>query len=346
MKNKFFALWILLVVVVFVTSSVPSSLSASPNAPQTSECSCVNYVTNRLFGTGRTVDYPSQNAEDMADQGYWNKAYDTYSQVGVKKRVNQPTAQFGDVIIMKHNAVVHSWDPKQDKVIQDNMLEGTDGSVSGHVGLVLWAWYRDDLGGWIILMRSAAWHAGFAVSSGADGSCPNVTDSLIFIPNGPAVTFWRETALATPTPTPTLPPPPVPLPPPTPCVPGPEMFAPPNGYTTYAKNTIFRWRGYTLNNGEYFELYVKAEGDLWRNPGGVIKQHPGEFYLEYNDFNSWNRGKYYWEVRAKRSDGSYATCEPNPPPSFTLIEKDTTPVPPSAPSSSSSSWSSWSTGSY
>ena len=165
-------------------------------------CECVVFVVNNLFGGGRspiTIDgkyYDWSTAASMATDKYWGNV----NVIGSKSmlRYNAGTAKKGDVIIMQSNATVKVWNYKRNAY---DVLKGNIGKGAGHIGFVLSANYDNKAGGWYISMQSANWDNDYLVGNGSawshNGSfstvshCTNVDYSWIFIPNGPAVSFWR-----------------------------------------------------------------------------------------------------------------------------------------------------------
>lgn len=135
----------------------------------------------------------------------------------------------------------------------------------------------------------------------------------------------------------------MPLATPTP-VPPPACFSlpiskhePQDGQVLNAKNMALEWwTDYSFKSGEYFEVQVRAENGGWLNPGGDIKNPSGHWSLGINNLDAWSRGKYFWTVRVKGSDGKYQSCEDSNPFWFTLKPRDSS----SSSSSSSSSYSS------
>ena len=116
---------------------------------------------------------------------------------------------------------------------------------------------------------------------------------------------------------------------------------PQDGQVFNSKNMALEWwTDYTLKTGESFDVLVWPEGGRARSLGVGIPEKNGGWTFPINNLYAWSRGKYFWTVRVKASDGSYRSCDSTPF-WFMLIEKDVpAPVPPS--SSSSSTWSSWS----
>lgn len=207
--------------VILMVSSTPATVAASPQLAA-SPCQCVGFVTNTLFGKNNNGGYNNvyegswPNAMNLASQEYWNLAYKEYKYAGLYKQVKSPTtAQANDVIIMRSNALVYvqmtngAWD-----------YLTYVGNGSGHIGFVRSAKYYDKnfnmtspklsgLSGWLITMRSGNWgtkyNNGLADSVSNPNNlysitskffelngCTNVNDSLIFLPTGNPVSFWRK----------------------------------------------------------------------------------------------------------------------------------------------------------
>lgn len=193
-----------ILLVILMTSSTPATVAASPQLAA-SPCECVKFVTNTLFGKNNNGGYNNvyegswPYAMNLASQKYWDFAYKEYKYAGLYKQVKS-SAKAGDVIIMQSNARVYvqmtngAWD----------YLKYVGGG-SGHIGFVRSAKYYDKnfnmdspklnepISGWLITMRSANWWEGYGkfLPPGNDG-CSNVNDSLIFLPTGNPVSFWRK----------------------------------------------------------------------------------------------------------------------------------------------------------
>jgi len=117
----------------------------------------------------------------MDDPRYW--------QLTSPPRHRTDTAQEGDVIVMKANAIVTPWNNVTgwwDDIYSKNSL----GHGDGHIGIVAAAQYWDDYQGWMILIRSAGWSEEWGVYFD-DSGCSNISESFVFVPNGTDVTFWR-----------------------------------------------------------------------------------------------------------------------------------------------------------
>ncbi|MEI7848644.1 MAG: hypothetical protein WCK35_22775 [Chloroflexota bacterium] len=173
------------------------------SADTVAHCECVGFVTNKLLGWGKRVDSTAGskngswlNASYLADPAYWSNATKEYK-IGSYQQVPNPiTAQPGDVIIMEPKAVVYvqmaggTWDNPTNI-----------GGGVGHIGFVVSGFYYNqnfematakgklsNLSGWKITMQSANWGYGNYYSS---DHCNNVNDSVIFLPTGNPVSFWR-----------------------------------------------------------------------------------------------------------------------------------------------------------
>lgn len=158
-------------------SSVPTQINVgTPSIPLADQfCQCVDYVVYKLLG-GRRAPGNWPTAYSMADPSYW-------SQYGYYRRNG---AGPGDVIIIGPSVrviVPNEWwgDRAVDQFYPDS---------AGHIGIVTRADYDGRKYGWYIAMRSANW--GVGGSNYSDAGCNNVNDSIIFIPNGDATSFWHR----------------------------------------------------------------------------------------------------------------------------------------------------------
>jgi hypothetical protein len=204
---------IVFVLLIAGLSTIP--VTAHPQQKEPEPCQCVKFVTNSLFGfdkngNGRIVDGTWINAADLAVQEYWDDAYKQYPEAGFYKQVASPvTALADDVIIMQPKALVYI---KLTNDTWDTLTYVGDGS--GHIGFVQKAFYYNNdaekvdpkfkgLSGWLITMQSANWGYGNILSPMKD--CTNVSDSVIFLPTGDPVSFWRKQNLpASPTTSPIM----------------------------------------------------------------------------------------------------------------------------------------------
>ncbi len=189
-------------------------VAAQPQKLPDEVCQCVKFVTNSLFGIGNIVSKGNWGtANTLANQTYWDNAYAEYPQAGLYKQVQSPVAvQTDDVIIMKSNAHVYI---KMTNGYWDNLT--TVGKGSGHIGFVKSAFYYDGdaekanpdfngMSGWLITMQSANWGTEYIEKTGLTdmdapnvygsflplkNGCTNVNNSIIFLPTGNPVCFWR-----------------------------------------------------------------------------------------------------------------------------------------------------------
>lgn len=196
-------------------------------------CQCVLYVTNSLFGLDNIVTEGTWiNAKDLASNQYWQNAYDqklSYKNTDVDLYTQVPspvTAKPGDVIIMRDDARIYV---QMTNGLWDYLT--TIGSGSGHIGFVVTAFYYNGdfnlttanqqkltgQSGWLITMRSANWGTEYdakgltypelytaqspnVYSTGGvsfldpQKGCSNVSDSVIFVPSGNPVSFFRAQA--------------------------------------------------------------------------------------------------------------------------------------------------------
>jgi hypothetical protein len=180
---------------VYATNNAPSVLSAD------SQCQCVTYVVNKLFGGPRPGNWPDANSMDT--DKYWGDE----KVVGKGNlRYRSKNAGTDDVIIMRDYATVYVWNVKRKAW---DKLSSNIGGGSGHIGFVVSANYYDkydingkNLSGWVIKVKSANWDNDYDYSNGSDWSlsgswstankCNNVNESKVFVPNGPAVGFWKK----------------------------------------------------------------------------------------------------------------------------------------------------------
>ncbi len=325
MKDKAITLGMFLLLSVAGWATIvgfPLPASAASNTQGTGACQCVTYVVNKLFG-GPRPSIPGHNwdtAAEMATPLYWgNKA--VVGETKLRNRSN--TAQRGDIIIMQPDAVVYVWNPQTDQLIEVSNI----GDGAGHVGVVAEAEYSNDWGGWLILMRSANWSSNWAVTLLSDGACDNVTDSVVFVPNGDAVSFWRRTDSVTQ------------AQPARACIPPPVQYDPPNGRSFAPLGTIFRWQtNYQLQPNEVFDVMA------WPENGTPTKIGTTRDKLLAVEFFQWafagRTGNFYWIVRIRDTNGTDLTCD-GAPFLMTLGERSQPPAPsaaqPSQPQSPSTS---------
>jgi len=212
--------------VLLIASSATISVAASPKLA-TSPCQCVKLITNTLFD-GRILSGGWDYAYQLADKTYWKQAKDTFGIGLYIQQLNPTTAQAGDVIIMQPDAIVWvktttGWQPVA-KSSKNDTTTRRIGMGYGHIGFVDSASYYKNaekvdskfqgLSGWVITMRSANWGTNYdkdgltyptptdpktpniysttGIFSKPQNGCNNVTDSLIFLPTGNPVSFWRE----------------------------------------------------------------------------------------------------------------------------------------------------------
>ncbi len=138
---------------------------------------------------------------------------------------------------------------------------------------------------------------------------------------------------------------PTPPPPPPACFPlSINKREPQDGQVFNSRNMALKWwTDYSLKSGESFDVLVWPDGGGARSLGVGIPEKNGGWTFPINDLYAWSRGKYWWTVRVKASNGTYRSCDGTPF-WFNLVEKNVpAPAPPSSSSSSSSSscWSSW-----
>lgn len=98
-----------------------------------------------------------------------------------------------------------------------------------------------------------------------------------------------------------------------PCIQPPELFDPPTGRTFWARNTILRWRGYSLQPGETFAVFAWAENGAPQilTAGIEYNVRTGEYSVQVNDLYAWLPSKYTWAVRVRGPDGTFRSCETN-----------------------------------
>lgn len=166
------------------------------------KCECVGFVVNYLFGGPRPGNWST--AASMVTDAYWGNE----NVVGKSNlRVKTKTALANDIIIINPSATVYVYNIKR---AGWDTLNGNIGKGAGHIGVMVSANYYDkykinnkEINGWQITMQSANWdddgnfNNGSAWSIGGKwatlNNCTNVNTSRIFIPNGPAVSFWSRT---------------------------------------------------------------------------------------------------------------------------------------------------------
>ena len=135
---------------------------------------------------------------------------------------------------------------------------------------------------------------------------PTPSSTTTSTPTRPAPSTLTPTVTPTSTPTRTSTPTPVP------CVPGPVPYDPPNNKAVNANNMVLRWQcDYVLKPGEVFEILVWPDASADRSSIGTTTNKTFDV-----DFAQWrfgfDYGKYGWQVRVIRSDGTVATCEGEP----------------------------------
>lgn len=206
---------LLAIIVLVLSTSLPAfaaSGGVADNRPNSDTwCWCVGYALNKLELSPVGGVWANSNAKDMANENYWqahgefwkaqgdlakakgNKtlAQELYAKAQRVQRYNSRAAQAGDVIVMQPNAHFWLYDIKEDRFAEYKGLLG-EGAQYGHIGIVQWATYDDKAAGWYIDMLSAGDFPGHGDQQFADAGCSNVASSWMFVPNGPAVTFWRQ----------------------------------------------------------------------------------------------------------------------------------------------------------
>jgi hypothetical protein len=197
------------VILMFLTASFPAMTATAATHPQTQParfCQCVGFVLNTLFYnepySNNTVPGDWPTAASMAKQDYWDAAHTKYGYAGWYKLVpNPPAPRFGDVMIMKPEAIVYINLSKDQWILAETPIGGFDdkGNKNGHIGFVQSATYYEKQyipqstnGGWLISMQSANWNYGLPVISPPVNGCTNVTNYTIFLPTGNPVSFWRK----------------------------------------------------------------------------------------------------------------------------------------------------------
>ncbi len=182
-KSVIGLIFIALVMTALALPVTPATASSEPTRSNNQSislpladghCECVDYIVYKLLG-GRRAPGNWPTAYSMADSGYWDR-YGYFRRNG---------AGSGDVIIIGPSVLVGVpndwWGDMQYRFRPDS---------AGHIGIVTRADYDGQRNGWYIAMRSANW--GVGSPSYNDASCNNVNDSVIFVPNGDATSFWHR----------------------------------------------------------------------------------------------------------------------------------------------------------
>ncbi len=173
---------------------VVTSYGCNNSAEKAPECGCGVYAALQTFGgtISSRLGKVYKNAALMADQAYWNEGYLQYPQNSVW-RYQTDFALAEDVLIFQSNAAYYR--------IQSNGQPGpkqTAPTGFGHAGVIRSASHvsktidKKAVPGWEITLRSANWGCYTGNQTFKDGTCENVSDVKIFVPDSSAISFWRR----------------------------------------------------------------------------------------------------------------------------------------------------------
>lgn len=172
---------------------VATSYGCNNSAEKAPECGCGVYAALQSLGGTVTSRLGKSyfKAALMADQAYWNEGYLQYPQNTVW-RYQTDFALAEDVLILQPGA--------EFRVLQAN---GQPGPLQktvdfGHAGIIRSASHvsktidKKPVPGWEVTLRSANWGCYTGNKTFTDGTCANVSDVKIFVPDSSAASFWHR----------------------------------------------------------------------------------------------------------------------------------------------------------